>query len=114
MVNPHLNTWLTWSPRVLGTLVALFLGLFALDAFAGGAFLVHLAPSFLVLTIVALAWHRSWVGAATFAVLAVGYALAVRRLDWILVISGPLLIVAAAFAWSGWNGRVGAARARRT
>jgi glucose-6-phosphate-specific signal transduction histidine kinase len=105
---------------VLGTLVAAFLALFALDAFEGHrgltevlpALLVHLAPSLLVLAIVALAWHRSWVGAAMFAALAAGYALAVRRLDWILAISGPLLSVAAAFAWSGWYGREDARRRR--
>ena len=98
---------------MFGTLVAGFLALFALDAFGSNRsfvetlpeFLAHLAPAGLVLAVVGLTWHRPWLGAAAFAALASAYALVARRLDWILAISGPLLIVAASFGWSGWYGR---------
>ena len=96
---------LLWAPRIAGILVAAFLGLFALDAFDGGplaqtlpAFLIHLVPSFLVLAVVAAAWKFEWIGAVAFVALAVLYAVMVRgRMDWIAVISGPLLIVAVLF-----------------
>ena len=100
---------LLWSPRVLGILLSAFLATFALDVFNEGKTLnealpdlaIHLLPATLVLVIVAASWRWEWVGGIAFAVLAVTYAASVRgRLDWILVISGPLLIVGALFLWS--------------
>lgn len=101
-----------WAPRIAGILVAAFLGLFALDAFDGRplvqtipAFLIHLAPSFLVLAVVAAAWRFEWIGAVGFVGLAVLYAVMVHgRMDWIAAISGPLLIVAVLFLVS-WTRR---------
>jgi hypothetical protein len=102
---------LRWAPRVLGLGVSLFLGLFALDAFGQGkplaeslpGFLIHLAPAALVLVVVLISWRRAWIGAVIFAMLAVGYAwMAITRLDWILVISGPLFLVGCLFFVSWW------------
>ena len=94
---------LLWSPRVLGILVALFIGMFALDAVGEGIgpFLVHLTPTFLMLIVVALSWRWPWVGGAVFIALAVLYSVSVwGRLDWILVIAGPLLVVGGLFVVS--------------
>lgn len=94
---------LLWSPRILGILVAAFLGVFALDAFGEGvpAFLLHLAPALLLLLVVALSWRWEWIGAAAFITLAVLFGVpAWARGDWRLVISGPLLVVGALFLWS--------------
>ena len=101
---------LLWSPRVLGILVCLFLGLFALDSFSEGrpfvqslgAFAIHVAPAVLLLAVVAISWRWPWVGAVTFIGLAAAYTTMVRRLDWSVVISGPLLIVGTLFLWSWW------------
>lgn len=57
---------LYWSPRVLAILAILFVSLFALDAFHPGKpltqqladFLIHLIPSFVLLTVLLLAWKR--------------------------------------------------------
>lgn len=101
--------FLLWSPRVLGILVSAFLGMFALDAFNEGKtfiqalpdFAIHLAPAVLLLAIVAASWRWEWVGGVAFVALAAAYVSMVRgRLDWILVISGPLLIVGTLFLWS--------------
>jgi hypothetical protein len=97
-----------WSPRIAGLAMALFLGLFALDAFDGRqfftalpGFLIHLIPAFLVLAAVALAWRSPLIGAVAFAGLALTYAITVRwRLGWIAVIGAPLLAVAALFVVS--------------
>ena len=92
-----------WSPRILGILVALFLGLFALDAWDEGlpAFVLHTMPAFVLLLVVAVSWHRQWVGGAVFILLALFYAArAWGRPDWIVAISGPLLVVGVLFVWS--------------
>ena len=98
-----------WSPRILGIAVSFVLSLFALDAFTSGRpldramadFAMHLVPALAVLAVVAMAWRRPWMGGVTFVLLAAAYALAARsRLDWVLVISGPLLVVGLLFLWS--------------
>jgi hypothetical protein len=92
---------LWWSPRILGILVSGFVAIFALDAVGRGEFLVHLIPSILLLGLVVAAWRRPWIGAFGFIALAVGYAVAAHRhLDWIMAISGPLLVVGTLFALS--------------
>jgi hypothetical protein len=103
---------LLWGPRALGIAVALFLAMFALDAFDGTEqrsqvlidFTIHLVPAFVLLLIVAASWRREWVGGFAFIALAVAYAFIVRgRADWILVISGPLSVVGILFLWSWWH-----------
>lgn len=96
---------LFWAPRVAGILIAALLAVFALDAFNNHSllsglpeFAIHLIPSLLVLIVVAIAWKFEWIGAIAFIGLAVLYALMVRgRLDWIIIISGPLTIVGVLF-----------------
>jgi hypothetical protein len=104
-VNKTSAALLLWAPRVTGILMAAFLGLFALDAFDGRSFLaalpafaIHLIPSFLVLAVVAIAWKAEWIGAVAFLGLAVLYAVMVRgRIDWVALISGPLVIIGVLF-----------------
>jgi hypothetical protein len=89
--------------------MALFLALFALDAWdpakplgaRAAGLLIHLLPAALVLTVVALSWRREWIGAVVFVGLAIAYAVMVNfRVDWIAVISGPLLLAGLLFFWS--------------
>jgi len=92
-----------WTPRILGIVVSLILGVFAFDAVDEGiaAFLLHLAPTVLLLLVVAASWRWEWVGGAVFIILAVLYGVpAWSRGDWLLVISGPLLLVGLLFLWS--------------
>jgi hypothetical protein len=100
---------LLWSPRVLGILVCLFLGMFALDAFGSGKtflsslpdFLVHIMPVAILAGFLALSWRWKWVGGVVFTALAVAYAYFVGmrqgHAEWILPIAGPLLLVGALF-----------------
>lgn len=101
--------WIVWAPRLLAILFACFLPVFALDAFSEGrpwsetlpAFIVHLVPTWLVLLVLVLAWRRLWIGAAGFTVLALAYSFRARDdAAWILVIAGPLLVLAGFFYWS--------------
>ena len=102
-MQPTTRRLTLWAPRVLGIAVALFLGLFALDAVDEGlvAFLVHLTPTLLLLLTVAAAWQIEWIGAAVFIQLAALYGLyAWSRIDWILIVAGPLVAVGLLFVWN--------------
>ena len=107
-----------WAPRLGGLAMAVFLALFALDAVNGQSWTqtvveiaIHLFPSLLVLALVAVGWKFEWVGAIGFSALAFLYAAMVRgRLDWISVISTPLLLVGLLFCAS-WRARVVSHRA---
>lgn len=103
-----------WLPRVLAIAVALFVGLFALDAFNEGKGLaqtlgdvaIHLIPAAVILAIVAIAWRYPSVGAVAFIGLAAVYAVSVRRIDWIAAIAGPLFVVGVLFLLSAVRERV--------
>lgn len=107
------QTLLFWIPRAAGIGVAGFFALFALDAFNGQSlvsalpeFAIHLIPSLLVLIVVAVAWRFEWIGAIAFVGLAALYAATARgRLDWIVIVSGPLVVVGLLFLAS-WRHRV--------
>ena len=91
------QTWFRWSSRILGCVVCLYLGLFALDA-TGTDLLIHLLPAAIVLTMVAVGWRWPSVGGVGFIGLAAAYALfAWQRPTWILAIAGPLAAVGALF-----------------
>ena len=107
---------LPWSPRVLGLLATLFVAAFALNAFSAGKgfwaslpdFFIHLIPAFLLLATVIAAWSRESFGGLVFLSLAAFYAAStMRRPDWILVISGPLTLVGAAYLLVWWSRRSG-------
>src|SRR5262245_36090113 len=98
-----------WVPRIAGAGVALFLSLFAMDAFSGKAFfealpdfLIQLAPAAIVMAVVARGWRRPLMGAAAFGALALGYAVGAHgRADWVAAIAGPLAMVGGLFLVSG-------------
>ena len=105
---------LGWAARAAAIVMALFLALFAFDALEGEASLggkltaltLHLVPTWLCLGGVLVAWRRAWLGGVVFAALALAYAWWARaHPDWILVISGPLTLVAVLYALA-WRRRV--------
>ena len=106
---------LTWTPRVLAILFALFISLFALDVFGEGytfwetlwALLMHLVPTFLVLIALTIAWRWAWLGGILFLALGAGYLVLMGgEVDWIavLLIAGPLWLVGVLFLVSWWLG----------
>jgi ABC-type multidrug transport system permease subunit len=100
---------LFWSPRILAMALAIFLSLFALDAFrefhgfwvSALAFCIHLIPALIVIAVLVAAWKWEWIGAVVFALLAVIYSWTAlhRHLHWLvfLAISLPLLVIARLF-----------------
>lgn len=116
MSGSTLRTVLVWLPRVAGLATSAFIGLFALDAFEGKTlfeglpgFVIHLIPSMFLFAVVTLSWRREWIGAIVFTLLAAAYALSVpSHPNWILVISGPLLLTAVLYAVNWWTRHAGA------
>ena len=79
---------LLWSPRILGILVSLFVGMFAIDTFNEGKpflqaladFAIHLIPAVLLLALVGASFRWEWIGGIAFIGLAVVYAATVAWL----------------------------------
>jgi hypothetical protein len=97
---------LFWAPRALGIAFAVFLSVFALDVFGEGygfwntllALAMHLIPTAIVVVVLVLAWRWEWIGAVLFAAAGTLYLVnTLRHPDWILLISGPLFLIAALF-----------------
>lgn len=97
---------LFWAPRALGLAFALFLSIFALDVFGEGygfwntvlALAMHLIPTAIVVVALVLAWRWEWIGAVLFAAAGTLYLVnTLRHPDWILLVSGPLFLIAVLF-----------------
>ncbi|MBZ5593323.1 MAG: hypothetical protein LAP39_13865 [Acidobacteriia bacterium] len=101
---------LFWAPRALGIAFALLISMFALDVFGEGygfwntllALAMHLIPTAIVVAVLLLAWRWEWIGALLFAAVGMFYVVTTwRHPDWILMISGPLFLIAVLFL-IGW------------
>lgn len=104
---------LYWAPRALSIAFIAFLSLFSLDVFESGQglwsnlgkLLMHLIPSFVLVAALVLAWRWEWLGAALYAVAGVLYTTWAwqrpvhprDKLTWILMIAGPVFLIAALF-----------------
>jgi hypothetical protein len=70
----NLNLILHWSPRIICILAILFVSIFALDSFEShhtiwqqiGNFLIHLIPSYVLITILLVAWKWEFIGGIIF------------------------------------------------
>lgn len=120
MTDRTVPRWLTWTPRVLGILFALFVSLFALDVFEGPGgmarkllgLLIHLVPTAMVVAALLVAWRWEGIGALLFLGLG-AYYLAASWGDgnWsaVLAIAGPLLLTGLLFLLN-WLRRAGPPR----
>jgi len=97
---------IVWAPRIIGLGLALFLSLFALDAFSDSrgmlatiiALLMGLVPAIITLVAVVIGWKHEGIAAIIFGVGAIFYAVnALEHPDWILIITGPLVLEAVLF-----------------
>lgn len=101
-----------WLPRLLAILYALFLSLFAFDAWEGVGFwaglvgfIIHLLPVYFVLLALVLAWRRPRLGGCAFLALAVGFSLFYgwREPALLALMAGPLVVVGLLFLLDGWR-----------
>jgi hypothetical protein len=100
-MTDHTRRFILWSPRIAAIAAAAFLGIFALDSFSADRtffaalphFFLHLAPTFVLLGVVYVAWRRPWFGALVFLSFALAYALgSLDHPSWIAAIAGPLTL----------------------
>ena len=109
---------LYWAPRALCIAFAVFVSLFALDVFDEGlgfwrtalALLMHLMPTFLILLVLAVCWHREWIGGVLFNALAALYVVWAWNKPFaawstLLLIAGPLVLTGALFLLNWRYGR---------
>ena len=76
---------LYWLPRILAIIAILFVSMFALDTFESGlspwkqlmAYMMRLIPSYLLVALLILAWHREVVGGVLFIVVGLAFTPAV-------------------------------------
>jgi hypothetical protein len=88
---------LYWTPRILGLLFAAFLGLFVFEDVS------HLLTAAVMLLAVVAAWKYELAGASLFAAAGIWYSIVARaHPTWILVVAGPLFLLAGLFAADYW------------
>ena len=111
MPTPLKHT-LLWTPRLLGLCYVAFLSAFSFDVFSEGlglagtvaALSMHLIPSAVMLLVVIIAWKHELAGVVLLVGAAGIYAFVTRQHpSWILVIAGPLVLLAILFALSWWQ-----------
>ena len=113
MTSDRRARWLWWPPRVLGVLFAVFISLFALDAFGTGepfwrqvaGFLIHMIPTVLVVGAVIVGWRWPLMGGVLCLGLGLLYvAVAWGRTSWAAyaAIVGPIWVTGALFFLDGF------------
>ena len=110
-MNKTTKQLLFWSPRVICILAILFISIFAADAFESGlsAVLIHLIPSFVLITFLIVAWKWEFIGGIIFTLIGLGFAPFIFMLNYnrnhsifdclltILVITFPFIVVGILF-----------------
>ena len=110
-MNKTTKQLLFWSPRVICILAILFISKFAADAFEQGlsAVLIHLIPSFVLITFLIVAWKWEFIGGIIFTLIGLGFAPFIFMLNYnrnhsiwislqiILVITFPFIVVGILF-----------------
>ena len=99
--------FLYWLPRILGILFALFISIFALDAFgedipfpeAVAGFLIHLIPTYIMTAVLLIAWKWGVAGGILFIFAGVFYMAWMHNLQWsaCLLIGGPPILIGMRF-----------------
>lgn len=104
---------LYWAPRVMGILAILFISVFALDVFQAGVplaqmllgLVIHLAPSFVLVALLAVAWRYERIGGSLFVVLSLVPFFLLSNQVWVnallcapFLLTGVLFIVSSLYA----------------
>lgn len=103
-----------WSARVIALLFIAFISLFAFDSFSGeeslttqiGHFLLHLIPSFVLVTCLIIAWKNPTLGGFLFLVVAIIFTFyfgTFKKADTFIMISVPPIIAGILFLLSWKN-----------
>lgn len=93
-MNKIAKSILFWTPRILGILFILFVGMFSLDVFGTGAgfwvtlggFFIHNIPTLILLATLLVGWRWEWVGAVGFLAVAVWFLGIFHAGDWLFLL----------------------------
>ena len=110
-MNKTTKQLLFWSPRVICILAILFISIFAADAFESGlsAVLIHLIPSFVLITFLIIAWKWEFIGGIIFTLIGLGLTPFIFMLNYnrnhsifdslltLLLITFPFIVVGILF-----------------
>lgn len=110
-MNTNMKQALYWTPRVLGILLAILMGVLSIDVFDEGygfwetigALLLHLIPAFIAVIALAIAWRRERVGAFIFIAMALLLAVPNRSVG-MMILPGLLILVGVLFFFN-WKYR---------
>ena len=100
-----------WLPRIICILAILFISIFAADAFEEGlsAVLIHLIPSFVLITFLIIAWKWEFIGGIIFTLIGLGLTPFIFMLNYnrnhsifdslltLLLITFPFIVVGILF-----------------
>ena len=110
-----MNRFMHWLPRVLALAGAIFLALVAFDVFGSDAgiweellcFLIHLAPTYVILTALIVAWRWELLGGILFIVLGLLFVLMFPDEDWLTfaITTVPSVVVGILFIVDWYQGR---------
>ena len=107
-MTTSIKKFVFWTPRILSIIFALFLALFAFDVFNAEyniwqtmlALIMHLIPTFTILIVLAISWHREWIGGILFIAFGIYYIITAWGkfdLSAYFLISGPLFLIGILF-----------------
>lgn len=109
-INARIARFIYLTPRIAGILIAVFVGLFALDVFGEQgtiwqqllAFVMHAAPAIFMGILVAIAWRRPVVGFVAFLLAAIFFLRfllgdLLQGIGNFILFSGPMAFIAALF-----------------
>jgi len=108
----NLNKKLYWAPRILGVVFILFISLFAFDVFGNNygfwkttaAFLIHLAPVYVMFVVLYIAWRLELIGGFIYLFLAFYYIFTVNSsFLFKLPIAAPLILIGGLFIWDKYS-----------
>lgn len=113
-MSNNISRFLTWFPRVLAVAFALFISVFALDAWGNGDAvltelghtLLHLIPTAAVLAALGLAWHRRIIGGLVFMILGMVFTIHFgtwRTAQLFMLFSLPLFVAGVGFIFSRYS-----------
>jgi hypothetical protein len=99
---------LHWVPRILGSLLVCFIGMFAMDVFGEGfgfwnttlALVMHLIPALIAAAVLAVAWRWETTGGLLYLAGALTHAVLMgARLpaSAVLIIAGPVALIGLMF-----------------
>jgi hypothetical protein len=97
-----------WIPRVIAIIFILFMSIFALDVFSEDVvlikkllgFLIHLIPSFILITLLIISWNRPLAGGYIFGFISILFTVhysTYKHLFMFLTFTVPLIIISILF-----------------